>query len=201
MVEANNTLMHAALDSLKSAIAPPLPRASNAPYKGNMRPSPVWKVIAKLDVLPKDYLAASGPSGSTPALHPLSWSPPPVGTVTLNVDGSFHCAGGAGIGVVARDSSGQVLCGLARHIDDLSEAEFVEHAALLAGLHLALDRGWTSVQIEMDSAQTVNQLCQPSSCDLSIFGPSLEPARAILSVHPHIRLPSGSYPCLLGFIQ
>ncbi|KAK9009218.1 hypothetical protein V6N11_035763 [Hibiscus sabdariffa] len=105
-------------------------------------------------ILHQDYLAASGPLGSTPALHPVSWSPPPVGTVTLNVDGSFHCAGGAGIGAVARDSSGQVLFGLARHIDDLSEPEFAEHASLLAGLHLALDRGWTSVQIEMDSAQT-----------------------------------------------
>ncbi|KAK8523706.1 hypothetical protein V6N12_013791 [Hibiscus sabdariffa] len=67
-----------------------------------------------------------------------------------------------GIGVVARDSSGQVLCGLARHLDNLSEAEFAEHAALLAGLHLVLDRGWTRVQIEMDSAQTVNRLCRPS---------------------------------------
>ncbi|KAK8684332.1 hypothetical protein V6N13_040362 [Hibiscus sabdariffa] len=49
MVEANNTLMHAALDSLKSAIAPPLPRASNAPYKGNMsRRQNTTKRIGKL---------------------------------------------------------------------------------------------------------------------------------------------------------
>ncbi|KAL4388623.1 hypothetical protein GQ457_09G020920 [Hibiscus cannabinus] len=37
-----------------------------------------------------------------------------------------------GISVVARDSSGQVLYGLARHLDNLSEAEFAEHAVTLA---------------------------------------------------------------------
>ncbi|KAL4347289.1 hypothetical protein GQ457_17G007720 [Hibiscus cannabinus] len=134
-----------------------------------------------------DFLAVATPLSSGPALQPVNWSPP-VGTVTLNVDGSFHSDGGAGIGVVARDSSGQVLCGLARHMDNLSEVEFAEHSTLLAELHLVLDRGWTRVQIEMDSAQTVNRLCRPSSCDLSIFGLSLEPVRAILSAHPHIRL-------------
>ncbi|KAK8523717.1 hypothetical protein V6N12_013802 [Hibiscus sabdariffa] len=84
----------------------------------------------------EDYLAAASPLSSAPALQPASWSPPPAGTVTLNVDGSLHSDGGPSIGVVARDSSGQVLYGLARHMGDLSK-----HAALLAGLNLALERG------------------------------------------------------------
>ncbi|KAL4342320.1 hypothetical protein GQ457_08G033220 [Hibiscus cannabinus] len=154
----------------------------------NQQLQPIWATIMTASILHQDFLDAASTSSSTPALQPVSRSPPPAGTITLNVYGSFQSDGGAGISVVARDSSGQVLYGLARHLDNLSEAEFAEHAALLTGLHLVLDRGWTRVHIEMDSAQTVNRLCRPSSCDLSIFGPSLEPMCAILSAHPYIRL-------------
>ncbi|KAK9037831.1 hypothetical protein V6N11_022730 [Hibiscus sabdariffa] len=154
----------------------------------NQQLQPVWATVMTASLLHQDHLVASSSSASSSALHPTGWSPPPSGTVTLNMDGSFSVGGGAGIGVVARDSSGQVLCGLARHLDDLTEAEFAEHAALVAGLRFALDRGWTSVLVEMDSAQTVNRLSRSPSSDLSIFSPSLEPARAILSEHSHIRL-------------
>ncbi|KAK8534615.1 hypothetical protein V6N12_057259 [Hibiscus sabdariffa] len=102
---------------------------------------PVWVTVTSASLLHQDHLAVSRPPAASPALCPVVWSPPPSGTVTLNTDGSFAIGGGAGIGVVARDCSGRVLGGLARHLDETTAAEFAEHAALLAGLQLALERG------------------------------------------------------------
>ncbi|KAK8981872.1 hypothetical protein V6N11_049364 [Hibiscus sabdariffa] len=60
-----------------------------------------------------------------------------------------------------------------------------KHVALLVGLQLALDHGWPSVLVETDSAQTINRLDRSPSSNLSIYGPSLEPIKAILIAHPH----------------
>ncbi|KAK9042627.1 hypothetical protein V6N11_017694 [Hibiscus sabdariffa] len=164
-------------------------------------PSPVWKVTAKLDVLPKqlqsvwaivatasllqdDYLSVScsiGRSTMTSTLGLVAWSTPSLSTVARNTDDSFDVDSGIGIGVVARDSLGWVLCGLAQHLARLTEAVFAEQAALLAGLHLSLDHGWPSVLLETVSVQTVNRLGRSPSSDLSIYGPSLEPIRALLT--------------------
>ncbi|KAK9032564.1 hypothetical protein V6N11_056824 [Hibiscus sabdariffa] len=118
----------------------------------------------------------------------MTWSCPPSGTVTLNTDGSYAADCGAGIGIVARDSLGQVIYGLAQHSTGPTEAEFAKHSALLAGLQLALDHGWPRVLVEKDSTHTVNMLGWSPLSDLSIFGPSLEPIRDILTAHPHIHL-------------
>ncbi|KAK8557781.1 hypothetical protein V6N12_010005 [Hibiscus sabdariffa] len=124
---------------------------------------PIWATVMTASMIHQDFLSVSRHPASTPALRPAAWSPPPPPrTITLNIDGSFDADNGAGIGVVARDSSGHVLCGLAQHSASPTEAEFAKHAALLAGLQLVLDHGWSSVLIEMDSAQTVNRLSRPS---------------------------------------
>ncbi|KAK8519661.1 hypothetical protein V6N11_064819 [Hibiscus sabdariffa] len=127
----------------------------------------IWATVMTASLLQHDYLSVSRPtehSATTPALSPVSWSLP------------------------VRDSSGQVLCGLAQHLVGPTNIVFAEHAALLVHLQLALDHGWPSVLIKTDSAQTVNILGRPSSSNLSIYGPSLEPTRAVLAAHPHIRL-------------
>ncbi|KAK8999953.1 hypothetical protein V6N11_082091 [Hibiscus sabdariffa] len=102
---------------------------------------PIWVTVTSASLLHQDHLHATFSSATSPALRPVVWSPPPSGTVTLNTDGSFAIDGGAGIGVVARDCSGRVLGGLARHLDEPTNGEFAEHAALLAGLQLGLERG------------------------------------------------------------
>ncbi|KAK8510843.1 hypothetical protein V6N12_009684 [Hibiscus sabdariffa] len=122
-------------------------------------------------LLKNDYLSASystGRSATTTTLGLVAWSPPPLGTVTINTDGSFTADSG--------------------YLAGLTKVVFAKQATLLARLQLALEYGWPSVLLETDSTQTVNRLCRSSSSDMSIYGLSLESIRAFFSTHPHIRL-------------
>jgi len=59
-----------------------------------------------------------------------AWSAPDVGWVKINVDGAYmEDSGEAGIGVIIRDSSGQVLLTAWKHISDAGSAEEVEALA------------------------------------------------------------------------
>ncbi|KAK8521921.1 hypothetical protein V6N12_066493 [Hibiscus sabdariffa] len=60
-------------------------------------------------------------------------------------------------GVVSRDDSGAVLGGLAQTTPGCFEAGLAEIHALIAGLRMARDRGWTNVIFETDATFLVNK--------------------------------------------
>lgn len=65
--------------------------------------------------------------------------------------------GPAGIGVVLRDGSGEVIGEIAEGIG--SETNNVaEYSAVIAGLELALSKGVTEIEVFMDSQLVINQL-------------------------------------------
>ncbi|KAK9037330.1 hypothetical protein V6N11_022242 [Hibiscus sabdariffa] len=78
----------------------------------------------------------------TSRLFPLLFGYPPTGVVAISVDGAFIQSHGVGIGVVARDSNGRVLGGLAQHSAVPASSAFAEAVAVHAGLQLACERGW-----------------------------------------------------------
>ncbi|KAK8474541.1 hypothetical protein V6N11_039703 [Hibiscus sabdariffa] len=82
---------------------------------------------------------------SKPILSSPTWSPPLPETMAIPVDGAFIQDRGAGVGVVARDSRGRALGGLAQHSPGLDSPIFAEAAAVHAGLLLARERGWGKV--------------------------------------------------------
>ena len=77
---------------------------------------------------------------------------------TLFTDGGARGnPGPAGIGVVLRDTSGEVIGEIAEGIG--SETNNVaEYSALIAGLELALSKGVTEIEVFMDSELVINQL-------------------------------------------
>ncbi|KAK9017493.1 hypothetical protein V6N11_079972 [Hibiscus sabdariffa] len=79
---------------------------------------PVWVTVTMATLLHEDFIAANGglkKPGSKLILSSPTWPPPPPRTVVISVDGAFIQDHGAGIGMVARDSCGRVLGGLAQY--------------------------------------------------------------------------------------
>ncbi|XP_059066372.1 uncharacterized protein LOC131857689 [Cryptomeria japonica] len=86
------------------------------------------------------------------------WSPPPLGVLKINSDGSSRGnPGHAGIGGVGRDSSGDVQFIFSEykglHTNNLMEAQ-----AILVAMERASQLGWQRIICESDSQVVVNLL-------------------------------------------
>jgi ribonuclease HI len=76
----------------------------------------------------------------------------------LHTDGGARGnPGPAGIGVVLKDASGEVIGEIAQGIGRATN-NVAEYKALISGLELALDRGVTEIEIFSDSELVVSQL-------------------------------------------
>ncbi|KAL4366373.1 hypothetical protein GQ457_05G022800 [Hibiscus cannabinus] len=142
-------------------------------------------VVEDAVLLCHDYASASASAQVSPlaAAAPPHWRPPPVGSIKVNIDGAFLPSARLGaIGVIARDSSGAVLGGLAKPIPIQGPASTVEVAALFAGHEFAIANDWPSALIESDAAVLVKKLLRPTA-DLSLFGDMLAPSRALLAAN------------------
>jgi ribonuclease HI len=85
-----------------------------------------------------------------------SWTPPPEGTIKINVDAAFHKQSGeAAIGMVARDHQVAVVAALSRPIGSCQDVEEAEARAILAGLQLGMDRNMALYQVASDSTLAV----------------------------------------------
>ncbi|KAL4324720.1 hypothetical protein GQ457_11G026460 [Hibiscus cannabinus] len=144
---------------------------------------PLHLVVEDVVLLCLDYASASTSiQVSRPLLLlPPHWRPPPVGSVKVNVDGAFLPFARLGaIGVIARDRSGAVLGGFAKHIPIQGPTSSVEVAALFTGLEFAVANAWPTALIESDAAVLVNKLHRPTA-DLSLLEDMLAPSRALLA--------------------
>ncbi|RLN13275.1 hypothetical protein C2845_PM09G14780 [Panicum miliaceum] len=88
-----------------------------------------------------------------------SWVPPQPGWVKINVDGSFVAQyGDAGVGVVARDSDGQVVLMAWRTLLRCQNVEEAEAQACLEGLRLAAQWVQGPIILESDSARVLQAM-------------------------------------------
>ncbi len=87
--------------------------------------------------------------------------------------------GPAGIGVVLRDESGEVIGEIARGIGEATN-NVAEYTALIAGLELALDKGVREVEIYMDSELVVSQLLGRWKIKKDTLRPLAVKARALM---------------------
>lgn len=77
---------------------------------------------------------------------------------TLHADGGARGnPGPAGIGVVLKDESGEVIAEIAQGIGEATN-NVAEYSALIAGLELALEEGVTELEVYMDSELVVSQI-------------------------------------------
>ncbi|KAM0997408.1 hypothetical protein ACFX2C_007296 [Malus domestica] len=86
------------------------------------------------------------------------WSPPALGLIKINVDGSWLDRDGSGfLGVVARDADGSFLAAC-RYKVKASSVAIVEAMVMMHGCMLGISSGWNSVILESDSLETISYL-------------------------------------------
>ncbi|XP_041001634.1 uncharacterized protein LOC121247334 [Juglans microcarpa x Juglans regia] len=89
----------------------------------------------------------------------VSWNPPPIGFLKLNVDGAmFGDQNFAGVGVLLRDHNGDVVVACSKSEREVSSAEFIEATTLLKGLQLCAQWGVPKVLLETDCLILVHAL-------------------------------------------
>ncbi|GMP69745.1 hypothetical protein CsSME_00028887 [Camellia sinensis var. sinensis] len=123
-----------------------------------------------------------------PSLASLAvWLPPDVGVFKLNFDGAIgkeqHVSG---LGVIARNSLGQVMASLSEQVGLILDVDFVEAEAALRVARFARNLGQADVHLEGDSLTAVNALMAANCADFELvgFGPLImEPRQVSSSFH------------------
>ena len=107
-----------------------------------------WKALVNLTVEDSDryYIDAVIDSGG------MRWSCPPSELVKINFDGVvFGASNMFGIGVVIRDSNGDVLTSCSQKIPQAYKVEEIEALAAFKALSFAFVLGFSSAILEGDS--------------------------------------------------
>ncbi|ERM99351.1 hypothetical protein AMTR_s00108p00128900, partial [Amborella trichopoda] len=114
---------------------------------------------------------------------PVVWRPPQMGSLKLNGDGSSKRGGvRAGGGGILRDHFGRCLFVFAHHYKGVS-AIFAETRAMLDGLTICRNLGYSDVLSEMDSLHLVQAMVRGAS-DSWQCGPYWFALRSILGNFP-----------------
>ncbi|KAL0360571.1 UNVERIFIED_CONTAM: hypothetical protein Sradi_3741600 [Sesamum radiatum] len=112
---------------------------------------------------------------------PTHWSPPSLGEVKLNFDGAvFPSLDVVGLGVVARDSTGECVWWKTVCKQGLVEPEMVEAFAAREAILLALRLGWPRVILEGDCANLHLKLVSRLP-DCSALGPIIRDIKYLVS--------------------
>ena len=120
-----------------------------------------------------DFLA-SQPS-ATPMMggrvnHRTRWQPPPVDLMKINFDGAvFSSANAAGIGMVIRNNSGQVITSCSQQLSQAYNGNEIEALAAAKAVSFAAEIGITKAVLECDSLTVMKALSSDHS-SLAPFG-------------------------------
>ena len=93
----------------------------------------------------------------------------------MNIDGAFKEDKG-GIGVVIRDSKGELIATMAEPINKVVEPKLLEALAVAKGIDFANDLALTGYSLEMDCLEVVNRVNNTDE-DLSVIGHLVETIR------------------------
>ncbi|XP_038999047.1 uncharacterized protein LOC120124437 [Hibiscus syriacus] len=120
--------------------------------------------------------------------HLIKWTRPLTNVIKINVDGVFsaHNASVA-FGVVACDSNGMVVGGLARMIDPPRTAESTEAMAFIHGLGFTVGNEWRKAIIERDAISIVNMLANWKE-DISTIGLLLNESQKIIKSNCNLKV-------------
>lgn len=109
------------------------------------------------------------------------WNPSPVESLKINYDASWgQRTKVSRIGIVARNSKGQVVGGLNRQVR-MGDAETLEAVTIFKGLQFAIDRRWTRIEIETDAHNVISHITgggryyrNLTTCETFLKRPGLE---------------------------
>jgi ribonuclease HI len=104
------------------------------------------------------------------SISEAKWTPPPVGTVWLNVDAAlFKSSNRMGVGVVIRSHSGECLSAISELVNEVTSPELAEAIAVRRALALAREEGFDKIMVATDCLSLVNRI-NNSILDRSFLG-------------------------------
>lgn len=96
---------------------------------------------------------------TNPICSPSQWLAPPSGCVKINVDAAVSLGGlRVGLGVVARDDRGLVLCSQFTCVEGFYSPHVAEILAAREGILLASKHQWNHVILESDAKNVINSI-------------------------------------------
>lgn len=114
---------------------------------------------SSLSLLEEFQLANEGPTATTVRSHDVKWVLPHEGRYKVNVDGAvFSKRKQAGVGVVIRDATGQVVAALSRKLDSPLGPLETEAKVMEVGVGFAMEVGVRDVTFEGDSQVICNAI-------------------------------------------
>jgi len=114
-----------------------------------------------------------------PVLQPPIWQKPPPGILKLNWDVAIDRARGiTRVGLVVRDSNGQVVVASTRHFPILVEASIGEALGAWCGVSLSSEWGFQNMIFEGDSMEVVSALLKTGP-DWSCKGTLIDDIKAL----------------------
>jgi hypothetical protein len=111
----------------------------------------------------------------------MKWKAPDMSMAKLNVDGSFSGKGNAGIGMILRSCTGDVLLAACRQVNQCQDALEAELMALEEGLQLS--QQWSTMQlvVEPDCTDAV-EMSNGTEPNISAYAFKINVIRELLSV-------------------
>ncbi|KAL5822912.1 hypothetical protein ACOSQ3_020836 [Xanthoceras sorbifolium] len=122
---------------------------------------PAGEVVAWVSSFLAEFQAAgTRPPQSSLLPRPFSlWSCPPAGSFTLNIDASIVVSAGmVGLGLAIRDEVGRIRVAGSVCVTVLYDPILAEATAVLHGIRLAIDSGFSPMLVESDALGVINVL-------------------------------------------
>ncbi|XP_062010699.1 uncharacterized protein LOC133727086 [Rosa rugosa] len=118
-----------------------------------------------------------------------SWKHPPLGVLKANYDGSFNPeTKRGGLGFVIRDSSGILIAGGARPLNNLLSAEHAEVLACQAALAFVRSHNMMPVILETDSSLVQRQVSSRATRNTSLLGRIYDDIVEALRFYPNVSI-------------
>ncbi|KAM6593255.1 hypothetical protein CsatA_000958 [Cannabis sativa] len=134
----------------------------------------------------RTHAPAASSLQSSPSAHPVPWTPPPPGTLKLNVDAAVNTSRKiTGIGALVRRSNGTVAAAFSKPVVGCFESHEMEAIAMFHSLCWALQQQLPVTFIETDALRVSNALCKSSSA-ISSFNDLIADISSLLSFFPNV---------------
>ncbi|XP_062028675.1 uncharacterized protein LOC133744609 [Rosa rugosa] len=119
----------------------------------------------------------------------ISWKHPPLGVLKANCDGSFNPeTKRGGLGFVIHDSSGTLIAGGVRPLNNLLSAEHAEVLACQAALEFVRSRNMMPVILETDSSLVQRQVASRATRNTSLLGRIYDDIVEALRFYPNVSI-------------
>ena len=110
-----------------------------------------------------------------------SWSPPPVGSLMVNVDAAiFTASRQMGAGIVVRDHMGSCIAASCSSIAAITVPELAEALAVRLALSFAKDEGMDNILVASDCLAVVQRVASKEK-DRSLCGPVIQDIQKLFS--------------------